>query len=157
MTPEQICAAIAAAPALQALAAERNDAAVAAVLSAGRKRRVTPTYIGHGTLADTIGRPLGSAAVRVLRLMAEAELPADVSPTSPQGLEKALVEQAWMLLQEGKLDVSLESVRSGMDDMVGKVPGFTAATVAKIKALAEVDDPISVNAVSDALNAPKVI
>jgi hypothetical protein len=146
MTPEQIRAAIAARPDLSAVT---DSQAIADALSKDRKRRVTPTYIGHGTLADVIGMPLGPVAVRTIRLMAEAPL-ADTAPAA-QTAEKALVEQAWLLLKEGKLDVSLESVRSGMDLMVGKVPGFTAATVAKIKALAEVDDPVTAKQVQDAI------
>lgn len=134
MTNAEILSAIAADPALQALAAVRNDAAIAAALSVGRTR-IESTYIGVGRVMDCLG-PVDGAAV----LDALDALRATVSP----------VKWAWLLLERGELDVGLPSVRAQIDALVPAV--MTAAQAEAIKALALRPDPVSLNAVSEALN-----
>jgi hypothetical protein len=133
----------------------RNDVAIAAILSlrADGKPRVRiaqPTLIGHGTLADKVGLPGGPLFVRSLRLMAAAPWPEGA--TQEQQVMKATIEQAWMLLERGNLDVGLTSVRSSLAGMVGKLEGLTQAGVDALLAVAEVPDLVDVNALSRALN-----
>lgn len=134
MTNAEILAAIAADPELQALAAVRNDAEIAAALSAGRTR-IESTFVGVGRVMDCLG-PVEGAAV----LDALDALRATASP----------IKWAWLLLERGELDVGLPSVRAQIDTLVPAV--MTAEQAVALKALALRPDPIPLNAVSEALN-----
>lgn len=116
MTPNEIRAAIAADPALQALVPD--TVALAAALSA-RATRFAPTLIGVGRVMDCLG-PVEGAAV----LDALDALRATVSP----------VKWAWLLLERGELDVGLASVRMQIDALTPSV--FSVEQAAKLKALA---------------------
>ncbi len=134
---------------LDPLVAARNDAAIAAVLSVGRKRFRQPSYIGEGTIADTIGLPAGPIFIDELITAAGAPLPAE--PTYQDRANAAMIRQAWRLLSAGKLDVGLPSVRAGIRSMVGVLP-LSAEDAEKICALAAEDDPVSTSRVSEVLN-----
>lgn len=151
MTHNEIRAAIAASPELLALAAPgvRADGEIARRLSEQQQPRIVqPTLVGEGTVSDKIGLPNGPVFVRSLRLAAEAALPEAAS--AEQVAQKALLEQAWRLLQAGRLDVGLPSVRAGIGAMVGQMPGLTAEGAARVLAVAEVPDAVTVDAVSAA-------
>lgn len=123
MDANEIRAAIAADPALQALVPDTT--ALAAALSQGRTQTVS-TLVGVGLVMDCLG-PTGGAAV----LDALDGLRAVSSP----------VKWAWLLLERGELDVGLQSVRSQIDALTPAV--FTPAQAAAIKALAERPEPVS--------------
>lgn len=123
MTHDEIRAAIAADPALQALVPDTS--ALAAALSFGRTRLVT-RMVNVGTVLDTLG-PVDGAAV----LDALDALRAHVSA----------VKWAFILLERNELDISLPSVRGQIDALIG--PVFTAAQAAALKALAEQPDEVS--------------
>lgn len=65
MTKTEILAAIAADPALQTLAAARDDVAIAVALSAGRTR-IESTPIGVGRVMDCLGPAEGAAVLDAL-------------------------------------------------------------------------------------------
>lgn len=134
MNKTEILAAIASDPALQTLAAVRDDAAIAAALSVGRTR-LESTFIGVGAVMDCLGSVEGAAVLDALDA-----LRATVSP----------IKWAWLLLERGELDIGLASVRVQIDALVPAV--MTAEQAHALKDLALRPDPIQVNAVSDALN-----
>lgn len=134
MTNAEILSAIAADPALQALASVRDDAGIAAALSVGRTR-IESTFIGVGRVMDCLGPTEGAAVLDALDALRTT-----VSP----------VKWAWLLLERGELDVGLPSVRAQIDALVPAV--MTAAQAEVLKAFALRPDPVPVNAVSEALN-----
>lgn len=134
MTSDEIRSAIVAAPELQALAAARNDAAIATALSDGRMR-IESKKIGVGTVMDCLGPVDGAAVLDALDALRAVSSP---------------IKWAWLLLERGELDIGLPSVRSQIDMLVPAA--MTAAQAEALKALALLPDPVSVNAVSEVLN-----
>lgn len=134
------------------LIASRDDAAIAAALSATRPPRVISREVGEGTVSDALGRPAGPLFIYQLRTYALA--PMEAEATVEQTVLKATVEHVWRLLDKVSLDVGLPSVREGLDQFgAAGLFGLTPEGAVKIKALAEVADPVSIGDVSDALNA----
>lgn len=131
MTPDEIRAAIAASPALQALAAERNDAAIAAALSEGRTTLV-PTEIGNGTILETIGLTAGNALL-------------DVINTAPD------FRHVKPLIEQGRLRLDSALVLGTLQSLVAATV-ITQAHADALIARATAPDPVPVNDVSDALN-----
>ena len=145
MTSTQILAAIAASPTLQAEAAARNDAAIAAALSAGRTVQGSipvGTLLGwtaatgmQAIIYDTAytpgsayyATPLRSAALSMLAAQASST-PLDMS-ASQTGQGNLALLNAW--------------VTAG---------ALTQADLNALIALATQPDPVSVGSVSDALN-----
>ncbi|WP_153117386.1 hypothetical protein [Rhodocyclus tenuis] len=120
----------------QSLLLARNDAALAAMLSVDRTRR-GPRLIGIGTILDTLGPEPGAALLDALYALRDT-VPA--------------IKWAWVLIDRGELDVSLDSVRGQIDALVSQGV-MTAAQAGAINSLAEVADPVSVSDVSAILNA----
>lgn len=114
MTPEDIRAAIAASPELQALVP--NTVALANALSLGRVK-LMPREIGNGLILATIGLEAGNT---LLDLIANEPIYRHVRP----------------LLEQGRLDISTPLARASIDTMVS-----TEHAIA-LKALAEVADPV---------------
>ena len=111
--------------------ANRDDGAIAAALSVGRKKTV-PTEIGNGLVLATIGMTVGNALLDVLNNAADFRY---VKP----------------LLEQGRLDISTPLARAALDGLVGVVAGFEQSHADALKALAEVDDIITPHDVAKAL------
>ncbi len=130
--------------------------AVAAILNAGRKRTVQPTYIGDGTVSDVIGAsgpgPYAMLWMRRQALLAES-LPDTTlaAMTTQQQYGMALLWQAWHRLSAGTLDIGLPSVRAILPTMVSKIPGLTEAHVTALLERARVDDHVTGAQVARAL------
>ena len=130
MTPQQIRDAIAASPELQALAAVRNDLAIATVLSVGRTRLV-PTEVGVGTILEVLGLTLGNTLIDTIN---GAHQFRHIKP----------------LLEQGRLRLDAALVQATIQGLVPSV--LTQEQADALASLARVPDPIGVNAVSAALN-----
>jgi hypothetical protein len=136
MTPQQIRDAIVTDPALQALAAARNDAGLADALSVGRTKQV-PVDVGNGTLLDVLGLTVGNALIDLIHNTASYRY---VVP----------------LLDQGRLRLDSPLVQGTLAQLTGQqiAAGVTldAVHVAALNALCVVDDPVSTDEVSAALN-----
>lgn len=117
---------------IEPLLADRNDVAIATILSVGRVK-LTPTEIGVGRILATIGLTAGNLLLDALYAITEFR---HIKP----------------LIEQGRLDIADPLPRAALDGLVGSIEGFTQAHAAALKALAEQPDPIRYNAVSDALN-----
>ncbi|MBP6708417.1 MAG: hypothetical protein KA223_04610 [Candidatus Accumulibacter sp.] len=113
---------------------ERNDVAIAAVLSADRVR-VEPRRVGIGTILATM-RPNGGAFLDALEQLAATD--SDVKWT----LE---------LIKQSNFDIGLQATREELTAFAADHPAL-AHNIAALLTVAEIDDPIHYNAVSDALN-----
>lgn len=118
--------------------AKRDDAAIAAAVNLIRKPAIASRQIGFGMVLDALGADEGAAVLDKID---------SLRPSVPR------LKYVWILLEKGELDVGLPSVRSGLDALVDVA--MTDAQAAKLKALAEVSDPVSVSDVSDVLNGVK--
>lgn len=123
MDANEIRAAIAADPALQALVPDTS--ALAAALSQGRTQTVS-TLVGVGRVMDCLGPTEGAAVLDALDGLRAVSSP---------------VKWAWLLLERGELDVGLQSVRTQIDALTPAV--FTTAQAEAIKALAEHPEAVS--------------
>lgn len=113
----------------------RDDSAIAAALSVERTKLVE-TRIGYDTVLATLGAESGAQVLDTLEALSASNSP---------------VKWAMRLLEAGRLDMANEQTRLQVDALAaGGV--MTAEQAKKIKALAVVDDPVAVNAVSDILN-----
>lgn len=126
----------------------RSDVAITAVINQGRVR-IASTLVGEGAVSNAIGFPAGSVFMRALRLAAEADLPDDSA--EEQAIQKAVVEEVWRHLQNGTLDLGLPTVQTKMG-AIAELYDLTPEQVEAVKALAVVSDPVSMGAVSWALN-----
>lgn len=122
-----------------ALLARRDTEAIAAKVNEGRKRIQQPTLIGDGDVTQAIGRPAGPMLADWLEQAANTPLPE--SPTLAQQAARAEMRQAWRKLSTGNLDIGMDTVRDGIDEMVG-LALLTQEQADAIKALALVDDPV---------------
>ena len=113
---------------------QRNDVAIADVLSRGRVRAST-CLIGIGTILSVLNPIAGGAALDALEAMKA---------------NNSAVKWAFYLLESGNLDIGLPATRLQVDALVG--PVFSHEQAAALKAIAEEADPINYNSVSDALN-----
>lgn len=115
-----------------ALVASRDDVAIAAALSVGRKK-IVPTEIGNGLVLATVGMAVGNALLDMINTADEFRY---VKP----------------LLEQGRLDISTPLARAALDGLVGVVAGFEQSHADAIKGLAEVPDPVTFLEVSEVLN-----
>lgn len=141
MTPEQIRAAIAADPALQALAASRaDDGAIAAALSTGTEYR-SRMISERGILDGYAGGPIAADAVL-------AKLEACVAAGQP--LSSLVGRALKFLAQSDGLDVGAASTRAMLDQLAaGGV--ITTTEAGNLKALASYPVTVSVQDVAKAL------
>ena len=141
MTPEKLAALGALArraltDAEIALADARQDAELAASLSAGRTRLV-PMEVGVGTILAAFA---GSGGQFLDTLDAIGQANRDIH---------------WLLngvILRGAFDPSVPASRDGMVALAAQLPQF-AAGINALLAMAEQADPVAVGAVSDILNA----
>ena len=117
--------------AIDAFLPDRNDVAIAEILSVGRVT-VRPFEIGNGLILSTIGLTSGNALLDYLGTDATFR---HVKP----------------LLEQGRLDVSSVLVRGALDGFAS-AGLITQGEADALKSLAETPNPIHYNAVSDALN-----
>lgn len=117
------------------LVVSRNDVAIAAAVNAGRTR-VAPRLGGIGAVLETLGPANGSAVLDALDAMR---------------VTNSAIKWAWVLIDRGELDFGSPATRGMIDQLVasGSLPEAAAEA---LKALALVDDPVSVAAISDVLN-----
>lgn len=118
--------------------AKRDDAAIAAAVNLIRKTAIASRQIGFGLVLDALGADDGASVLDKID---------SLRPSVPR------LKYVWILLEKGELDVGLTSVRSGLDELVDVA--MTQAQADRLKALAEVSDPVSVSDVSGALNGVK--
>jgi hypothetical protein len=130
MTLQEIRDAILESNDLQALAAVRNDAAIADALSVGRTRLVR-TEIGVGTVLEVLGLSVGNTVL-------------DVIGSDPQ------FRHIKPLLDQGRLRLDSDLVQGTLQAMV---PALLSASQAEaLASRARVPDPVPVSLVSAALN-----
>lgn len=148
MTPEEIRAAIAASPELQALAEAGNTQAIADALSAGRKRVVSRIISARGIAAEFPGGPV--AAEVVLMKLEGAAAAAQASNDPEQQVLGSLIARQLRFLAADGLDFGSAALRGMLDQFVG-MGILTQAEVDGLKSLALVDDPITHTQVGHAL------
>ncbi len=119
---------------LDTLLPDRNDVAIAALLSQGRVK-TQPTPIGIGTVLAVMA-PDGGDFLNALEAM---------GPTD------ANVKWALEMIKQATFDVGHPVTRLQLQAFAGAIPTMADAVVALL-AVAESADPINFNAVSDALN-----
>lgn len=120
--------------ALEPLVAARNDVAVAALLSVGRKR-LHHKPIGYGTILEAAGDQ-GGALIDALTSL---------------GAENRNVYWGMKPVERGELDLGLLAVQAQLGQLAAILPQFADALHA-LQALGYAPDPIHFNTVSDALN-----
>lgn len=130
MTPQEILDAIAASPELQAFAAARNDAAIAAALSANRTRLV-PTEIGVGTILEILGLSVGNSLIDAIN-----------STTQFRHIKP--------LLEQGRLRLDASLVQNTLQSLVPTL--LTQEQASALANYARKPDPVPVSRVSAALN-----
>mgnify|MGYP003543926084 FL=1 len=120
--------------AIDLLLPERNDVAIAAILSTGRVK-TQPTPIGIGTVLAVMA-PSGGEFLNALESM---------------GATDANVKWALKMIEQGTFDVGHPVTRAQLEEFAVTAPSMSGA-IAALLAVAEAPDPISFNTVSDALN-----
>lgn len=132
-------------------AAQAGDAAIAAILSAGRTRVEPSKLINDGDVAVALGIPGGPVFLYSLEQAAETS-PGE-GASAEDVVAHAVARQAWRSLLKGQFNIGDASVRAAIDSMVGRL--LTAEQAVTIKALAEVPAPVSVADVSRAVRGPR--
>lgn len=120
------------------IAADRNDAGVAALLSLGRTRQAD-TAIGIGDILDVL-RGVGSGGGAFLDTL------------QALGQQDRDLHYVYVLLESGRLHINRPSVRAGMQQLAQAVPSL-APQIEALTHLGIEPDPLTVGQVSDALNA----
>lgn len=120
--------------AIEPLLPERNDVAIADILSAGRVR-FEPLLIGIGTIMATM-RPNGGAFLDALEALAATD---------------SNVKWTLKLIEQSNFDIGLSATREELVAFAAAHPDM-GPQIAALLAVAERPDPIHHNAVSVALN-----
>ena len=144
MTAQQIRDAIAADPAMQALAAPgvRNDGEIARRLSIGRTRVQSRLISERGVMSQYAGGPLAADA-----LLTKLETFAASGAPGSGPVKRALK----FLGAEAGLDIGDPTMRAQLDALAA-AGVITVEEATHLKALANTDDPVPADAVSAALN-----
>jgi hypothetical protein len=150
MTPQQIRAAVAADPALQALAAARNDAGLADALSVGRTK-IEPRMVSARGLAERYsGGPIGAEIV-LMKLEGAASSMSTSADQSQKVLGSLIKRQLSFLAGDG-LDFGSAALRGMLDQFV-TLGVLTDDEVAGLKAIAVVPDVVTAFEVAQAMEA----
>lgn len=120
--------------ALDSLLPDRNDVAIAAILSTGRVKS-QPTPIGIGTVLAVMA-PSGGAFLNAIE---------------SKGATDANVKWALKMIEQQTFDVGHPVTRAQLEAFAADTPAMATAIDA-LMAVAETADPIHYNAVSAALN-----
>lgn len=115
--------------------ADRNDVAIAAILSVGRTR-IERCEIGIGTILSVMA-PGGGAFLDALEAL---------------GATDRNAHWAMDLIRQGRFDIGMVATRTQVQALAAANPAMASAITALL-AVAEVADPLHYNTVSDALNA----
>jgi hypothetical protein len=142
MTAAEILAAIAADSTLQALGAARNDAAIAAALSVGRTKTTSRFTSARGVLEKYPAGPVAADA-----LLTKLETYA----TAGQPLSSLVRRANGFLSQPDGLDLGSPATLAMLDALLG-YGVITQTEHDGLTSICTVADPVSVNAVSAALN-----
>jgi hypothetical protein len=127
LTPEQIAQ-------VDSLLPERNDVAIAAIVSIGRKR-LQHMLVGPGTVVVAMD-PHGGACLDAINALGETNR--DVY----WGMDP---------IRNGDFDLGLLSAQAWLDKLAQLLPDY-AEPLQVLKSLGYADDPIHYDEVSDALN-----
>jgi hypothetical protein len=149
MTSAEILAAIAADATLTALAAARNDAAIATALSVGRTTVQSKIVTARGIAALYPGGAL--AAETVLMKLEAARDSMLASTTTSTVVMGSLLRRQLAFLASNGLDFGDATLR-GMLDYFASVGVITTTEAGNLKGMALTADPVPVSAVSLALN-----
>lgn len=120
--------------ALDPLLADRNDVAIAAVLSVGRKR-LQHTAFGPGTIVVAFGGTGGHFLNELVEL-------GKSDPDIYWGMNP---------IQRGEFDLGVAASHALIDKLIVRMPAY-AAELTAFKALGYAPDPLNYNAVSMVLN-----
>ena len=120
--------------AIEPLLPERNDVAIADILSTGRVK-TEPMRIGIGTILATM-RPNGGAFLNAMEALAATD---------------ANVKWTLKLIEQSNFDIGLAATREELNAFAAAHPELSAQ-IAALLAVAERPDPVHYNAVSDVLN-----
>lgn len=134
-----------------ALVASRRDRDIAEALSVGRIRYQSRLITERGVIS-ALGPIEGEGLLSGLEAFADSTL----APEHPLALYHAGIKRVigWLKAPAEGVDIGDPLTHQLLDTMVAVgVPGVTAGRVAAVKALAAVADPISVDEVSNAINA----
>ena len=152
MTSAEILAAIAASTTLQALALSRNDGEIARLLSVNKKK-VVPSIITSRGIASKY--PGGAIAAEIVLMKLEGARDAMIaSPVAEQKVLGSLLRRQLAFLASEGLDFGDATLRGMLDSFATPQGGniLTSQEVANLKSMAVVDDFVSVEAVTKALN-----
>lgn len=158
MTHEQLLALIderaAADPVFAADVAERRDAQIAAALSVGRTR-VRPRLITERGVISILGPIEGEALLQGLEQFAAATLPVEHPLAAHHAGIRRII--GWLRPPSEGVDIGDPLTAQLLQTLAAiGTPGITSSRVAALLAAAREDDPISVDAVSTALNSRSV-
>ena len=131
-------------PAFAQLVAVRNDTGIAEALSVGRTRLTTNVLTERG-IVSALGPVAGAAFINALYAFAAAPASGPLAAEHP-GIK---IMVAW--LAPAGLDVG-DALTQQLLDALAATGVLASASVATIKQLAVLPDPISTNSVSEALN-----
>ncbi len=127
--------------AIDLLLGDRNDVAIAAILSVGRTR-IESKQIGRGTILAVMA-PMGGLFLGTLR---------DIGDTRPRTIDSANVAEVVGLIDRGEFDIGMEASRVQLQ-LFASANADIAPGIAALLALPVVPDPLSVAAVSAILNS----
>ena len=127
--------------AIDLLLGDRNDVAIAAILSVGRTR-IESKQIGRGTILAVMA-PMGGLFLGTLR---------DIGDTRPRTIDSANVAEGVGLIDRGEFDIGMEASRVQLQ-LFASANADIAPGIAALLALPVVPDPLSVAAVSAILNS----
>ena len=148
LTPTEIRAAIATSPELQALAVERNDQEIARILSVGRKTHRSKT-VNSKQLASIRGMEVAEEILLALEDIRGRLLQ---SPSrSVVVLGSALRRQLTFMSSEQGVDFGDPEFLALITRMV-QMKVWTEAQGNLLRGISEIANPVSVDAVSEALN-----
>jgi hypothetical protein len=123
-----------------------DHGALAEALSVGRTKIVSKE-VGDGAISLALGTPAGPLFMLTLEGIANTSIAAEMTPAEIAQI--AICRQAWRSINRVGFDVGNQGVRDGIDLMVGSL--LTLEQADAIKALAVVDDPVSSQDVSKAM------
>lgn len=137
-----------------ALVAARNDAGIAAALSVGRTRVRTRMITERGVIS-ILGPIEGEVLLQGLEQFAAATLPVEHPLAAHHAGIRRII--GWLRPPSEGVDIGDPLTAQLLQTLADiGTPGITSSRVAALLAAAREDDPISVDAVSAALNSRSV-
>lgn len=112
----------------------RDDGLIAATLSAGRTKVISPTLVGIGTILRVLGPIPGAAFLDGLEAAATGN---------------TVIKWGLVMIQASNMDIGDELTRQQIDAFVGTL--LTAEQADSLKSVAVVPDPVTASDVAAAL------